>query len=50
MISRERDRERMRLAVDLSKKSQAENDGRVHPFKIKGTQRKRRDKPAWSSG
>src|SRR5262245_44367792 len=32
MISRERDRELMRLAVDLSKKSKAENDGRVHPF------------------
>jgi pyrimidine deaminase RibD-like protein len=32
MISRERDRELMRLAVDLSRKSKAENDGRVHPF------------------
>lgn len=32
MISRERDRELMTLAVDLSKKSRAEDDDRVHPL------------------
>ena len=32
MISSERDRELMELAVNLSRKSRAEDDGRVHPF------------------
>lgn len=32
MISPDRNRELMRLAVDLSKKSKAESDGRIHPF------------------
>src|SRR5262249_931526 len=32
MMSRERDRELMRLAVELSRRSQPEADGRVHPF------------------
>jgi pyrimidine deaminase RibD-like protein len=31
MISRDRDRELMKLAVDLSRESKAENDGRIHP-------------------
>ena len=32
MIERNRDRELMRMAVDLSKESKAEKDGRIHPF------------------
>jgi pyrimidine deaminase RibD-like protein len=32
MISREQGRELMRPAIDLSRKSKAEDDGRVHPF------------------
>jgi pyrimidine deaminase RibD-like protein len=32
MISSARDEELMRIAVDLSKQSRAENDGRIHPM------------------
>ena len=32
MITPERDEELMRMAVDLSKQSRPENDGRIHPF------------------
>ena|SRR5437773_1205297 len=32
MIERTRDRELMKLALGLSKRSRAEDDGRIHPF------------------
>jgi diaminohydroxyphosphoribosylaminopyrimidine deaminase/5-amino-6-(5-phosphoribosylamino)uracil reductase len=32
MINKDRDEELMRMAVDLSKRSRAEDDGRIHPM------------------